>query len=33
MSTSEFDADVVVIGTGPMGATTALALASYGIRV
>jgi 2,4-dichlorophenol 6-monooxygenase len=25
--------DVVVVGSGPMGATTALALASYGVRV
>ena len=29
----EFDADVLVVGTGPMGATTALALATYGVRV
>ncbi|WP_158437898.1 FAD-dependent monooxygenase [Naasia lichenicola] len=29
----EFDADVIVVGTGPMGATTALALATYGITV
>jgi len=28
-----YDADVLVVGTGPMGATTALALATYGIRV
>ncbi|MGA9699714.1 MAG: FAD-dependent monooxygenase, partial [Acinetobacter sp.] len=28
-----FDTDVVVIGTGPAGATTALALATYGISV
>jgi 2,4-dichlorophenol 6-monooxygenase len=28
-----FDTDVLVIGTGPMGATTALALATHGIRV
>jgi len=28
-----FDADVMVVGTGPMGATTALALATYGLRV
>lgn len=28
-----FDTDVLVIGLGPMGATTALALASYGVRV
>jgi 2,4-dichlorophenol 6-monooxygenase len=30
---SEFDTDVVVVGMGPTGATTALALATYGIRV
>ncbi|TWH72706.1 2,4-dichlorophenol 6-monooxygenase [Modestobacter roseus] len=29
----EFDGDVLVVGTGPMGATTALALATYGVRV
>lgn len=28
-----FDTDVLVVGTGPMGATTALALATYGVRV
>jgi 2,4-dichlorophenol 6-monooxygenase len=28
-----FDVDVLVVGIGPMGATTALALATYGIRV
>lgn len=28
-----FDVDVLVVGTGPMGATTALALATYGTRV
>ena len=28
-----FDTDVLVIGTGPIGATTALALATYGVRV
>lgn len=27
------DVDVLVVGAGPMGATTALALASYGVRV
>lgn len=27
-----FDTDVLVVGTGPMGATTALALATYGVR-
>jgi 2,4-dichlorophenol 6-monooxygenase len=29
----QFDTDVLVIGTGPAGATTALALATYGVRV
>tara|TARA_R110002096_G_scaffold365345_4_gene558739 strand:+ start:3340 stop:4431 length:1092 start_codon:yes stop_codon:yes gene_type:complete len=29
----DFDTDVLVIGTGPAGATTALALATYGVRV
>ena len=33
MSTTEFDTDVVVVGTGPMGATATLALATYGVRV
>ena len=28
-----YDIDVLVVGTGPMGATTALALATYGISV
>lgn len=28
-----FETDVLVVGTGPMGATTALALATYGVRV
>lgn len=32
-SGSGFDADVLVVGTGPMGATTALALATYGVDV
>ena len=27
-----FDTDVLIVGSGPMGATTALALASYGVR-
>lgn len=30
---NHFDTDVLVVGTGPMGATTALALATYGVRV
>ena len=29
---NEFETDVFIVGTGPMGATTALALASYGVR-
>ena len=29
----EFQTDVLVVGTGPMGAMTALALATYGVRV
>ncbi|MGV8864687.1 MAG: FAD-dependent oxidoreductase [Pseudomonas sp.] len=29
----KFDTDVLVVGTGPGGATTALALATYGIKV
>ncbi len=33
MSTTEFDTDVLVVGTGPMGSATALALATYGVRV
>jgi 2,4-dichlorophenol 6-monooxygenase len=28
----EFDTDVLVVGSGPMGATTALALATYGVK-
>lgn len=28
-----FDTDILVVGSGPMGATTALALATYGVRV
>ncbi|SCW99064.1 MULTISPECIES: FAD-dependent monooxygenase [unclassified Pseudomonas] len=31
--TKQFDTDVLVVGTGPAGATTALALATYGVRV
>ena len=33
MDMDNFDTDVLVVGTGPMGATTALALATYGVRV
>lgn len=34
MTTSNsFDTDVLVVGTGPAGATAALALATYGVRV
>lgn len=29
---TSFDTDVFIVGTGPMGATTALALATYGVR-
>ncbi|WP_129663860.1 FAD-dependent monooxygenase [Phytoactinopolyspora endophytica] len=32
-TSTPFDADVLVVGTGPMGATTALTLATYGLRV
>ena len=28
----EFDTDVLIVGSGPTGATTALALATYGVR-
>jgi 2,4-dichlorophenol 6-monooxygenase len=28
-----FDTDVLVVGSGPTGATCALALAAYGVRV
>ncbi|RAR51225.1 2,4-dichlorophenol 6-monooxygenase [Paraburkholderia unamae] len=30
---TSFDTDVLVVGSGPMGATTALALATYGVKV
>ncbi|WP_243844461.1 FAD-dependent monooxygenase [Salinibacterium sp. ZJ454] len=33
MVDSEFDTDVLIVGTGPTGATCALALATYGVRV
>jgi 2,4-dichlorophenol 6-monooxygenase len=33
MQVNDVDVDVLVVGAGPMGATTALALASYGVRV
>ncbi len=33
MSNADFDTDVLVIGAGPMGATTALALAKLGVEV
>ena len=33
VDTADFDTDVLVVGTGPMGAGAALALATYGIRV
>src|SRR5690349_17336570 len=29
----EFDTDVLIVGTGPTGATAALALATHGVRV
>lgn len=32
-SHEEFETDVLVVGSGPTGATTALALATYGVRV
>jgi 2,4-dichlorophenol 6-monooxygenase len=33
VSENEFDTDVFVVGTGPAGASCALALATYGVRV
>ena len=33
MNDNTFDTDVLVVGTGPMGSATALALATYGVRV
>lgn len=33
MTDVKHDTDVIIVGTGPMGATTALALATYGVRV
>ena len=32
-TTTNFDTDVLVVGSGPTGAVTALALATYGVRV
>lgn len=32
-ATTQFDTDVLVVGSGPTGSTTALALATYGVRV
>jgi 2,4-dichlorophenol 6-monooxygenase len=32
MNDNTFDTDVLVVGTGPMGSATALALATYGVR-
>src|SRR5690242_4278479 len=33
MTDNAFDTDVLIVGTGPMGSATALALATYGVRV
>ncbi|MGB8941069.1 MAG: FAD-dependent monooxygenase [Streptomyces sp.] len=33
MRSVEYDTDVIVVGTGPTGATATLALATYGVRV
>ena len=33
MQDNEFQTDVLVVGCGPMGSTTALALATYGVKV
>ena len=30
--TAEFDTDILIVGSGPTGATAALALATYGVR-